>query len=601
MSSFADNWISNETKDTRAKNHLKKSGYSQIFIQLLANRGFHDLSEIRSYIKPSLKALQKPELLPNIRQGTDRVKEAIFKQEKILIFGDYDTDGIISTALLYNFFNELNISVDYYIPDRFTEGYDINTGFLKKNNIEKNYDLVVCVDCGSNAIEVQKDVLSGKLDIDVVVCDHHEMVYSESIGRLNRHGVDQESSTSGKGTHQYIIINPKYPGSKYPFKMLSGGGVTFKFIWSVMKETGLPELEPREYLKNILDLVAISTISDLMPLAGENRIIVKKGLEVIKNTMNDGLKRLLRNTLKDRDEISTYDIGFIIAPRLNASGRIEDAVDSLKILLNDSFKDNKIEELISKLDILNAERQKLQQSTLKEIEESGDFSLIKKKKKVFISESSCWNEGVLGVVASDIVKKYSIPAILFKAKNGILKGSGRSIEGFNLYENLAKVKKYFIKFGGHQQACGITMEEEKFKSFKKSFEEIAYSSIKEEELVKRLYYDIEISFNDICPELLNEIKLMEPFGIGNQKPLFLTNKCLITSDISYSKNGKHVFFQIKNSKRVYSAVVFNYLENKDRDSILSKGNSIDILYNIEHYKNKAITSNPLKIVIQSFR
>jgi single-stranded-DNA-specific exonuclease len=286
---------------------------------------------------------------------------------------------------------------------------------------------------------------------------------------------------------------------------------------------------------------------------------------------------------------------------LNASGRIEDAIGSLKILLNESFDDKKIEELVLKLDTLNTERQKLQQSIFKEIEESSDFSTIKKNKKVFISMSAGWSEGVLGVVASDIVKKHNIPAILFKENRGVLKGSGRSMDSFSLYDNLADVKKYFIKFGGHRMACGITMEAEKFDVFKKCFEEIACSIIKDEEVVKRFYYDLEISFDDIDERLLKEIKLMAPFGIGNQKPVFLTRKCLIASDISCSKNGKHVFFQIKNSNRVYNAVVFNYLENKDSDVVLLKGNSIDILYSIEQYNNKTRTKDPMRIVIQSFR
>ena len=602
MPSSACNWISNEKKiNPEIINDPYNSGYSTIFIQLLANRGITNISEIQAYIKPSLKELRKPGLLPNIRAGTTRVRRAISEKEKVLVFGDYDTDGIISTALIYNFFNELNINTDYYIPDRFTEGYDINTGFIKKNNIDKEYDLVVCVDCGSNAVDVQEEVLNGRMDIDVIVCDHHEMSSPGSSRHKNKNGTIKKNNNSGKVSHEYIIINPKHPDSRYPFKMLSGAGVTFKFIWSVMKETGLPGMEPREYLKNILDLVAISTISDLMPLVGENRIIVKKGLEAVKNTVNAGLKKLIENTIKGRDEISTYDVGFVIAPRLNASGRIDDAIDSLKILLNDSFNVKRIEELVSKLDTHNKERQKLQQSILKEIEESCDFSSIKKNKKVYISKSSRWNEGVLGVVASDIVKKHCIPAILFKENKGILKGSGRSIEGFNLYENLENVKKYFIKFGGHQQACGITISADKFKAFKKVFEEIAFMSLKEEELIKHFYYDMEISFNDIDTGLLNEIKLMEPFGIGNPKPLFLTSRCLIKSSISYSKNEKHAFFQIRNSKRIYSAVVFNYRDNKDCDSILLKGNYIDILYNIEHYKNRTVTNNSIKIVIQSFR
>jgi single-stranded-DNA-specific exonuclease len=600
MPSCIDSWISNKNEST-VNNTPRNTEYSPIFIQLLANRNLTGIEEIRSYLSPSLKSLHRPELLPNIEEATDRVKKAILEKEKVLIFGDYDTDGIISTAMMYNFLNDFNINADYYIPDRFKEGYDINIDFLEKNEIEKKYDLVICVDCGSNAIDVQEHVLSGKIDIDIVACDHHEIVVTDRIKSFKKHKSYAGGKSFGKSSNCYIIINPKYPDSSYPFKMLSGGGVTFKFIWSILKSTGLPGVEPKDYLKKLLDLVAITTVADLMPLVDENRIIVNKGLIFIKKTKNFGLQKLLEKILENREEISTYDIGFLLSPRLNAPGRMEDATDSLKILINDSFDEKEIEALISKINTLNIERQKLQHSMLNEIEESCDFDKIRRQDKAFISKSAEWSEGILGVVASDIVKKHNIPAILFKNNKGILRGSGRSTDTFNLYENLELLKKHFIKFGGHQQACGITMAIENYEPFRREFIEIAGSKIHTEELKKRFYYDIEINFSELDMKLLDEIKLMEPFGIGNKRPLFLTCKCQINNDVYISKNEKHAFFQLKNSNRVYGAVMFNYRDEGRRADVLCKGRYIDILYNIEKNKNNNKKHPGIRIIIQSFR
>jgi single-stranded-DNA-specific exonuclease len=576
MSVCNDNWISKSKKIIDNYNLLDNTKYSEIFIRLLAGRGIFDIKKIKSFLNPSLKEMHQPEFLPNIEKATERIIRSIKENERILIFGDYDTDGIISTAILYNFFFRLGINTDYHIPDRFLDGYDINIEFFERNKIEDKYDLIICVDCGTNAKDVHNQIIAGKLDIDIIVCDHHESSEKDpiqvSVSKL------QESA---KNKNNCLIINPKLEGSDYPFKHLSGAGVTFKFIWGILKNIKQSVIKPKEYLKEILDLVAISTVADIVPLVDENRVIVKKGLEIIKNTKNRGLKKLIDNSIENIKRINSYHIGFLISPRLNAPGRMNNAKDSLEILLEKNIDDIKIDSMASNLDKFNIERKKIQQTIISHIEDRYNIAEIAKDQRIFIARSDNWNEGVVGIVASDIVKRFNIPVILFNEKDEILKGSGRSPENFNLFYNLKKLSKYFIKFGGHSQACGITMPVCNYEDFKKDLLEVAKSEIEIKDIIKNFYYDLELSFKDISVELAKEISLMEPFGEGNKKPLFITRGCIIYNDVFYSKNEKHIFFKVKNSNRVLDSVIFNFRYISECEAKLFRGNKIDMLYNID--------------------
>ncbi|MBE3089824.1 MAG: DHH family phosphoesterase, partial [Actinobacteria bacterium] len=366
-----------------------------------------------------------------------RLTKAIKTKESVLIFGDYDTDGIVSSALMFNFLKKAGLDPDIYIPDRFDEGYDISLDFIKNkvlesdndyvnesskkvHHIRSKYSLIICVDCGTNSNQVKDYILSGKSAIDIIVCDHHEP---------NGHEDFKPGSASAL-ENQYIIINPKLPDSKYPFKNLSGAGVTFKFIFAAFKglDADMKSRFDKNYIGSLLDLVAISTIADLMPLVDENRAIVCIGLKMLNKTRNYGLKKLVEKFLNDKKDINTHDIGFIIAPRLNAAGRIKNAMDSVEILKeefeekSEDTRKNEISKIIDDLDSFNKKRQLIQKEILKEILESkkNDFERIVNDQKIFISKSSEWNEGVLGVVAADLVKKLNVPVILFKENKGKL-------------------------------------------------------------------------------------------------------------------------------------------------------------------------------------
>ncbi len=551
-----------------------KIGRSNILVNILAARNIISEDEIISFLNPSLKKLHDPSMLPGIKRGISRLKKAIYGKERILIFGDYDADGIISAVLMYNFLKELGLDAEVHIPDRFSEGYDLGLKFFKKISAEKKHSLVICVDCGTNSLDVQEFSCSNPCP-DVIVCDHHN-----------------QSIKFNGNPNNYIIINPRTKNSKYPFKNLSGAGVTFKFIIGILRELEetFKSKFKKNYLTSLLDLVAISIISDLMPLLDENRVMVKKGLEIIKKTVNSGLKEMINNVMADKKNISEYDIGFIIAPRLNAAGRIKSSKSSVELL--SIGKDNK-KEIIEELNNLNEERQNIQKDILDEIIKNNDFKKIVEENRIFIDKSKTWNEGVLGIVASNIVKMFNIPAILFKEFKGKLKGSGRSIDKFDLYGNLVSVKGLFENFGGHRTACGIRMEETNFKSFCKKMKLLAGDKIKKSDVKKKFYYDAEVNFKDINEKILKEFDLLRPFGIKNPEPVFKTGDCII-QDFRYTSGEKHIKLKLKNNERLLDAVFFR-IDNEKKEKV-AVGEKINILYKVRQNIWNGLKSIQLVIV-----
>ncbi len=558
MTDFPANWQCRIAKKVNQK-LATKIGYSPALISILAGRNIITDEEIISFINPTLKQLHDPGLLPGIGMGTRRLKKSINRKEDILIFGDYDADGIISASLIYKFLKKLGLNVEVYIPDRFNEGYDLSLDFYKKISAEKKYNLMICVDCGTNRAEVQKFIQNSP-GPDVIVCDHHN-----------------QSVDFGEERENYIIINPRLKGSVYPFEHLSGAGVTFKFIISILRELNedYKKKFKKDYLTNLLDLVAIATIADIMPLVDENRVMVKKGLKIIGKTVNPGLKKMINAVIKDKKNISEYDIGFIIAPRLNAAGRIKNAESSFNLL---SKEGDILDKIINDLNSFNEERQNIQKDILNEIIENNDFDKIVKEKKIFIDKSKNWNEGVLGIVASDIVKRFNIPAILFKEIEGKLKGSGRSTGKFDLYGNLGSLGNLFENFGGHRQACGISMNVLNFKTFYNKMIEIAAKNIKDRDTQKKFTYDLELNFRDINKKILNEINLLKPFGAGNPEPSFTTGNCTILN-FAYLMEERHVRLKLKQSGRVFDAIMFK-IDKRVKEKIII-GSKINILYKIE--------------------
>ncbi len=572
MIDLPSNWICRNNKKSDLK-ISKKIGCSALLLELLAKRNIITEQEIISFLNPSLKDLHDIMKLPGIKEGIKRLKEAIEKKENILIFGDYDADGVISVSLIYKFLKELELEVEVYFPDRFNEGYDLSVYFIKKISSKGKYSLIISVDCGTNSTMVQKFIEDNKAP-DVIVCDHHNQ------------SVDLDTNRK-----DYIIINPKLKNSKYPFKDLSGAAVTFKFITGILRtlENEYRKKFKKDYLTNLLDLVAISTIADIMPLINENRIIVKRGLRVLNKTINPGLKKMIRTIIKDKEYIDEYDVGFIIAPRLNAAGRIKNARKSFDLLAKEGDILNKITD---DLNFYNLERQKIQKNIFNEIIENNDFGKIVPEKKIFIDKSKNWSEGVLGIVSSDIVKKFNIPVILFKESQGKLKGSGRSIDKFDLYGNLVLCSNLFDSFGGHRLACGISMDVLNYEAFYSNFMKIVDKSLKIDDIKKKNVFDIEIDFKDINKRILEDIKLLKPFGYGNPKPCFITRNCIVVNFL-YLSEEKHIRLKLQQNGITADAIIFGADEKIKKKMI--KNNKVNILYKIE--ENKWANFSTIQMVI----
>jgi len=564
MTDTPDNWRlrcslhDRDIKSGRGDTNSKK--YSNSFLHILSLRKLFAEESIEDFLNPQIKSLHDPYLLPGMEKGVERLIKAIGSKEKISVFGDYDADGIISSVLIYNFLGKLGVEADIYIPDRFKEGYDLGLDYVRLVTEKKKYDLIISVDCGTNNHDVQQFLRDEPGGPDVIVCDHHNASFKES-----------------PEDEKYIIINPKLPGCSYPYKFLSGAGVSFKFIIGVLRklENNKKTQFDKDYLSSLLDLVAISTIADVMPLNGENRILVKKGLERINKTKNKGLKTLIKTVIGDDPNINEYDIGFIIAPRINAAGRMKNAMDSFNLL---SEEDKDFASIVMELENFNKKRQDLQAEILEEIIGSYDLKEIADSKRIFIAYSHKWSEGVLGIVASEIVKRFNIPSILFREKEGRLKGSGRSIPGFDLYGNLLGLKNLFEKFGGHRQACGINMKISLFDEFSKRFSNIALEKIRCEDLKKKYEYDMPQEFTDIDMRFIEELELLRPYGESNPKPVFITRDCNI-SQLNFLKGEKHLKMTLEKDGIDFKGLIFN-IDSRKKE-IIEKKQMIHILYNLQ--------------------
>jgi len=556
MTEIPDKWIIRYHQDHTGREAYQ--GYSSAFSRLLTARGLKEKKDIEAFIRPSLSELYDPFLIPGMQPATEGLKYAIDNGQKILVFGDYDADGIISSALIYNFLKVLGVDVDAYIPDRVSEGYDLGVDIIR--SVTGKRDLILCVDCGTNNLDSQQHVLCHEEAPRVIACDHHNPTLNDYTDNS-----------------RYIIVNPRLPGSGYPFKDLSGGGVTFKFLIAVLRslESRVKKRFKKDYLNTLLDLVAISTMADLMPLVDENRTLVKKGLKRMPKTLNHGLKALIDVCISDRSHIMENDVGFVLAPRINAAGRVKEAIDSFRLLSVDDTGD-KIN-IARKLDALNRKRQEQQKKIFEEIITGNNFKENIQGAKIYIDCSSCWNEGVLGIVASDILKEFNIPVILFRDRQGVLKGSGRSIPEFRLHHNLLSLAHLFIRFGGHDLACGITMEKSRFEEFKRKMTAAAGSALSDGDIIKRHRYDMELSFGEIERRFLKEIQMLRPFGKGNPVPSFVTRDCVVRA-VKSIKDGRHVKMRLVNGGRSFEGILFNI--GPEKGSMLSAGKVLDILYDL---------------------
>lgn len=535
-------WKIKEIDNTKVKEYVEKFKISEVAAKMLLAK---DLTEdkIDEYLNPSIEKLHDPYLLNDMDILVDRIILAKDRKEKVAIYGDYDVDGITSITLIYTFLRDLGLDMVYYLPDRIEEGYGLNTEALKKLK-DEGVSLVITVDCGISAVNEVEYAKS--IGLDVCITDHHEC-----------------SDTLPKAIS---IVNPKRPDSTYPFNSLAGVGVTFKVLSAIVKRLGLDE---NEYLK-YLDIAAVGTIADIVPLVGENRIITANGLELLAKTKNEGLKALMK--VARIEKVDSDNVSFGIAPRINASGRMADATVAVKMLLAENemeaYKYAKV------LDAQNTKRQEVEKGIYNEaiaqIERDG---LDKKKTMVIAGEN--WHQGVIGIVASKLTEKYLKPVILLAHDGETAKGSGRIPAGISLYDALSECSDLLTTFGGHELAAGLTLEAKNIEAFREKFEQVI-TSMKEEDFVRVIDIDTEITKKDITLNILDDINLLAPFGQKNKKPVFMYKNLKVTS-VSTLKEDKHLKFRLSDGDFYVDAVFFGAGNRRDEVTL---GDKIDVAVNI---------------------
>lgn len=517
--------------------------------KLLADRGIVSDEDIREFLSLKPKKTYDPLLLPDMEAGADLILQEIGNGSRIMIYGDYDADGITATTLMMSVLRHLMEDrpedLDYYIPSRFDEGYGLNMDAVDYIH-DRGFDLIITVDCGSVSKEEVR--YAGELGIKVLVTDHHTITDTMADS---------------------LLINPKKLGSEYPFKDLCGCGVAFKLAQVLQKKADLP----KRVLTEVLDLVAIGTIGDIMPLRDENRTLVKYGIQVINQGTRPGLRELIRGAGLTPGNVTDENVGFVIVPHLNASGRIEDASQAVRLLLS-SEGERGIHDMVDDIIFKNKERKRLQSETYKacmELADEEDFQIIR---------CDDAHEGIAGIVAGKIKDHFYKPAVICMpahGEEGLLKGTGRSIEGISLYDLLKKHDELFIKFGGHSGACGFTMKEENFAVLRENLlEDIAEVRKTDPDVFERKYpWDMDLEPDDVTMELADELNLLSPFGNGNPKPKFRISGVALR-DVRYMGNeGKHARFTIHENDRYLTCVLFN--KAAECSDILSDGLRHDVI------------------------
>ncbi len=525
---------------TPGRNQVEKIrrilGCSPVTATVLANRGIEDEAGVKQFMNLSLADLRPPFGIKDMDAAVRRIAQAIRNQERVLIFGDYDVDGITATTLLLEFFRFIGLHADYYIPHRCNEGYDIQVAHIFGVALPRETDLIITVDCGSSRHEAVRSARES--GIDMIITDHHTIASPPAAA---------------------AVINPRRADCTAGFDHLAGVGVAFALVVCLRKhlrESGFWKSRSEPNLKNFLDLVALGTIADMVPLKGDNRILSRIGMDVINAGNRPGLTALLKAAGVREAVRDTDDIAFRLAPRLNAAGRLDHAKTAVELL---TTRDPvRAEEIADSLNELNRRRQQTEKRMLERAlacfgddpEETGRCALV--------LAHSDWHEGVLGIVASKLTNQFFRPTILISSRNGIGKGSGRSIPGVNLYEGLRACSSHLEKYGGHPMAAGLQIRPERIDAFRQDFEAWASEFVGPEPPLKKIAIDCELNFQEVTETLINELERLMPFGEGNPEPLFLARNVQVSSSKIIGKHHRRMSLRQGNpSARAMNAIQFN--------------------------------------------
>jgi len=555
-------WKISETDENKAEALRESLKINRAICNVLVNRGIDDFDKARQYFRPQWSHLHNPWLMKDMDKAVKRILSAFEKKEKILVFGDYDVDGTTSVACMYRFLSKIYESglLDFYIPHRYREGYGISRmgiDFAKENG----FSLIISLDCGIKSVDLI--AYAKELGIDFIVCDHHLP--------------DAEIPAA------VAILNPKQKDCNYPYKELCGCGVGFKLISALAQELNIDE----EHYHCYIDLVAVAIAADIVPMTGENRVLAFYGLQKINSNPNPGIKALifLGNIQK---KLSINNVVFVIAPRVNAAGRMDDAKKAVQMFIEDDY--NKALGFAEMLHSDNTDRKEADKGITTEALEiiNADDMLQKKKTTVVFKEH--WHKGVVGIVASRLIETWYRPTVVLTKSGDVAAGSARSVPGFNLYEAIHACREYLLGYGGHFAAAGLSLLPENIQAFTEKFEEVVSATIPEHLLVPEIIIDTEITFKDINQSFYNIICQMEPFGPENMRPVFIAKN---VTDTGYSKVVKeeHIRFVVKQDRFSFTGIGFNLAE---KSALLNK--PFDLVFTLDENEWNGSTTLQLKII-----
>jgi len=546
-------WIIKDKADSIVVRQLADSlGVPGSLANLMAQRYITTREEADSFFNPGLGHLHDPFLMKDMNIAVDRILTAINKKEKILVYGDYDVDGTTAVALTYSFLKEHNSNVEYYIPDRYKEGYGVSflgLDFAYQNNCK----IVITLDCGIKAVEKVKYARSK--GIDVIICDHHYP--GDEIPKA------------------LAVLDPKQPDCGYPYKDLSGCGVGFKLIHALSRVLGMPFVE----ISNYLDLVAVSIASDIVPMTGENRVMAYFGLKQLNEAPRIGLREIIRESEINK-ALTIEDIVFKIGPRINAAGRMETGSKAVELLISNDLK---LATGISKeINCFNIERRTVDRTITNEAMRmiSEDQGTVNARTTVLYNPS--WKKGVIGIVASRLIETYYRPTVILTESNGFATGSARSVQGYDLYQAIESCSDLLESFGGHMFAAGLTLKKENIKPFMERFEQFVNSTITEDQLMPRVFIDTELAFSEIDEEFFNVINKFQPFGPENMSPVFVSRSVFDTgAGRMVGSSGEHLKLELCQEStgiKSLSAIAFSQANHFE---YIRSGKPFDICYSIE--------------------
>lgn len=573
------------------KNISKKLGISEVLCRILINRGITDYDSAKSFIDSNENYMLSPILMKDIQKGVEIIINSLNEKSKIAVIGDYDVDGVISTFMLYSALKRTGADVIYEIPHRINDGYGINKNIIDKV-LEEGAKTIITCDNGISAIEPID--YAKKKGLKVVVTDHHDVPFEEN-----------ENGRVYVKPNADAIINPKQRDCSYPFKQLCGAGVALKFIEHLYDNMGINKKEADAFI----EYAAIATVCDVVDLIGENRIIVKKGLELINNTKNIGLKALIKESGLENKKISTYHLGFIIGPCINASGRLDIAKKGVELLL--TLDEDKALEYAKELVSLNNERKNMTLKGVKEVLEEIENSSLKDD-KLIIAYNKEIHESIAGIIAGRIKETYNKPTIVLTCGEDYVKGSGRSIENYNIFEGLLKCKDILIKFGGHPMAAGLSLEEKNVELLRKRMNED--SNLTDEDLIRKVSLDMHLPLDKITIEIAEELKLLEPYGKGNEKPLFGEKNVKLLRAIKIG-DGNFLKFKLSSKENIasmdglyfgnindFEGFIIEKYGEEELDNLyngLPNNIIIDIAFNID--VNEYMGYKTVQLIIQNYR